>query len=459
MPVLSGFRFGLCSVLLVSLLSGCSSLAGDATGTIAETARSDRDLPLRPVVPPATAVQGSDGHAAYAETLSLGEAVKRTIAFSPAVKAAYIEIDAKRGDETQAGVKPNPELVVDVENFAGGKEKSGFQSAETTFSFGQTIELGDKRLKRLQAAHLDTSLAGWDYETARLNAATATATAYVDVIVVQDRVKLLGEFAGIAEKTRESVDQRVKGGKASPIESDRAVVAAARAKALQKAERARLEAAQRRLSALWGGAGVGFGRASGRLGKVPRVPDVETLRRYLSENPAVARWADEVERRVAQLNVERAKAVPDVRVGAGVRQYNEDNSTAMVASVAMPLPLFDRNQGAIAAASRRIDKAEFDAQASRTELYASLIEAHGEVVATETQLTAIERDVLPAAQRAFERTKLGFDEGKFDILNVLDVQRTVFETRLEVLTARADFEKARVRLEALIGRDLTGLQD
>lgn len=459
MPVLSGLKLGIYSALLVSLLTGCSSLAQDATGTIAETAKSDRDLPLRPVVPPASPVPGPDAKPGFEDSLTLGEAVQRTLSYSPAVKAAFVEIDAKKGDETQAGVKPNPELSIEVENFGGNKGQSGFDAAESTFSFGQTIELGDKRLKRLQAAHLDTSLAGWDYETARLNAASAAAQAFVDVLVAQDRIKLLEDFTDIAQKTNKSVELRVQGGKASPIESDRAVVALARAKALHKAELARLDAAKRKLSALWGRTNVAFGKASGRLGKAPHVPDVETLRRFLEENPTVARWADEVERRVAQLKLERAKAIPDVRVGAGYRSFNEDNSSAMVASLSVPFPIFDRNQGAIAAAERRIDKAEFDASASRTELFSSLVELHGELIAAETQLRAMEQDVLPAAQRAYERTKIGFDEGKFDILNVLDVQRTVFETRLEVLTARADFEKARVRLEALIGRDLTALQD
>ena len=74
-----------------------------------------------------------------------------------------------------------------------------------------------------------------------------------------------------------------------------------------------------------------------------------------------------------------------------------------------------------------------------------------------TQLQALEKDVLPGAQQAYDKTKIGFDEGKFDILSVLDVQRTVFESRLEVLTARADYEKARVRVEALVGRDLSGM--
>jgi transposase InsO family protein len=46
----------------------------------------------------------------------------------------------------------------------GSVAKHGFDSAEKTLSISQTIELGDKRLKRLQAAQLEASLAGWDLE-------------------------------------------------------------------------------------------------------------------------------------------------------------------------------------------------------------------------------------------------------------------------------------------------------
>jgi cobalt-zinc-cadmium efflux system outer membrane protein len=422
-----------------------------------ESFTSDRDLPLRPDVPPALAAPGVPGSPGYAENLSLHDAVGRAIVFSPAVKAAFFEIDARRGEEAQSAVKPNPQLLLEVENFAGNKDKTGLDSAEETLSFGQTIELGDKRLKRLQAAHLDTSLAGWDHETVRVKVATDAAQAFVDVLIVQERIKVLGEFVSLAQKTRTSVDARVKGGKASPIELDRAAVALARADALQKGERARLEAAKRKLSALWGSREIDFGHAVGRLSKSYAAPGAETLLTLLDNNPTLARWGDEINRRVAQLDLEYAKAIPDITLGAGVRRFEDNDSTAMVASVSMPIPLFDRNQGNIAAAERRIAKAENDHKAIRNDLYATLIEALGDLDVAATQLRALEKDVLPGAQRAYDKTKIGFDEGKFDILNVLDVQRTVFESRLEVLTARADYEKARVRVEALIGRDLNGL--
>jgi cobalt-zinc-cadmium efflux system outer membrane protein len=443
-----------------TLLAGCSSqaLVPETGGLPAPDAyASDRDLPLRPVVPPQQPVPGASGRPDYADQLSLRDAVKRAVLFSPAVKAAFIEIDARRGEEVQSAVKPNPQLLVDIENFAGNKDKSGFDSAEETFSLAQTIELGDKRLKRLQAAHLDTSLAGWDHEMVRVKAATDSAQAFVDVLISQEKVKVLGEFVSLADKTRTSVDARVKGGKASSIELDRAAVALARAEALRKGERARLDAAKRKLSALWGAPQADFGTAVGRLGNGYAAPAPEQLLTLLDNNPTLARWGDEINRRVAQLDLEHAKAIPDITVGAGVRSYQENDSTAMVASVSMPIPVFDRNQGNIAAAERRVAKAESEHQATRNELYATLVEALGDLNVAATELKALEKDVLPGAQRAFDKTKIGFDEGKFDILNVLDVQRTVFETRLEVLTARANYEKARVRVEALVGRDLNGL--
>lgn len=443
-------------MLVASLLVGCSSLESSDL-PVPDAYASSLDLPLRPVVPPAQPVPGAVGHPPYAEGLSLRDAVRRTIVFSPAVKAAFIEIDARRGDQVQSAVKPNPELLIEVENFAGSKDKSGFDSAEETFSFAQTIELGDKRFKRLQAALLDTSLAGWDYETVRVNVATTAAQAFVDVLIAQERFKVLSEFVSIARKTRASVDARMKGGKASPIELDRASVALARAQALQKGERVRIDAAKRRLSAQWGSQRVDFGRAIGRLGNGYVTPQPEVLVALIDNNPALARWGDEINRRAAQLTLEHAKAIPDVSIGAGLRRYQENDSTAMVASVSVPIPIFDRNQGNIAAAERRVAKAESEHQATRNELYATLIEALGELNVAATQLNALEKDVLPGAQQAYDKTKIGFDEGKFDILSVLDVQRTVFETRLEVLTARADYEKARVKVEALVGRDLSGM--
>ena len=49
--------------------------------------------------------------AAYTETLTFREAVTLALAFDPAVKAAYVEIEAKHGDAVQASFRANASLT------------------------------------------------------------------------------------------------------------------------------------------------------------------------------------------------------------------------------------------------------------------------------------------------------------------------------------------------------------
>lgn len=447
-------------MVLALLVTGCSGTPAEIVppgAIVAADLGSDRDLPRRPWVPDVQGLPGRPGPASKTANLTLREAVERAVAHSATMKAASIEIDARHAEAAQASFRPNPELSLEVENFAGSKSKQGFDAAEETLQLSQVIELGDKRLKRLAAGQLEASLAAWDFEAARVAAAGRAAEAFVDVLAAQERLTVLRDFVIIADKTRSNVDARVKGGKASAIELDRADVAVARARALADAEMARQKAARIKLSALWGTAGTGFEHAAGRLGRDRAAPSIEHVKSLLEGNPSIARWTDEVGRRFAALEVERSKAIPDITVGAGVRQFNEDDSTALVASVSMPLQVFDGNQGSIAAAERRVSKAEFEAEAARNDLLGSLADVLGALHVADAQAKAFESKVLPAATSAFDKTRAGYEEGKFDLLNVLDTQRTLFEARLDLVNALADYEKARVQVEALIGRGLNDI--
>lgn len=460
MPAMSGFTRNIIVMAFASALGACNQYPETMlpTRSVApEGLISDRQLPVRPWVPELHAVPGAIGQPGYAHTLNLRQAVTRVLAFNPGVKAAFLEIEAKHGEEAQASFKPNPELLLEIENFAGTKDKGGFESTEDTLSLTQTIELGDKRLRRLRAAHLEASLAGWDFEATRLQTALQAAQAYMDTLSAQERLKVLRDFVTIAEKTSNNVALRVREGRTSPIDSDRATVALARARALVKGEEARHEAARRKLSALWGSEGLDFGTVVGRLGRSNAVPSFEAVKAFLEQNPTLARWNDGISHRLAVLDVERGKAIRDIKVGAGIRRFAEDDSLAMVASISMPLQVFDDNSGAIVAARQRVAKAEHEAGAARTQLVESLVEALGALKVAATLVRALETEVLPAAQTAFDRVQIGYGEGRFDVLNVLEAQRSVFEARLDLVGARADYEKARVLVESLIGRDLNGL--
>lgn len=399
-------------------------------------------------------IPGSPGLPAKAGTLTLSAAIARALNYNPSLKAAFVEIEARHGEEAQAAVKPNPELSFSVENFGGSKDREGFEAAEETLEISQLIELGDKRLARLTLAHQEAAVASWDYEAARTQVVTNAAQAFVTVLASQKRIDVLRRAVTVAEKTQAGVAARVEAGKVSPIELDRVKVGTARATAAVKGEQAKLESAKLKLASLWGVSASDFTAAQGRLASKTTVPTATRLKSFLENNPSVARWSDEIGKRTAQLDVERSKAVPDLKVGAGVRRENDTDATSFVASVSLPLQIFDRNTGNIQAAERRIVKAEFDASAARGEVSATLFEALGALSVAATQVRSLERDVIPAAERAFDATQIGYAEGKLDLLNVLDTQKSVFEARLDLVNAQAEYELAKVQIEALIGRSL-----
>ena len=443
----------ICSAALSACADEPASIVTSSVA-VADAAQSDRDLPRRPWLPVTNDAPGKTAPPAFTQSVTMKEAIHRAVERSPAVKAAFTEIEARHDDAAQASYKPNPELSLDIENFLGSGAKSGFRVAEETLRISQLIELGDKRLKRLRAANLEASVAGWDYEAARLAAASRAATAFVDVLVAQQRIDVLERFIKIADRTRSAVETQITAGKGIATDLDRASISVARAKAGVDGERARLTGARQSLSALWGSNKLSFERARGKLDATPNVPSLERVQTYLAENPALARWSDEIGRRHAMLDVERAKAVPDIKVALGIRHLHEDDTGALVATVAVPLQVFDRNNGNIAAANQRIQRAEFDGQAAERDVFSALVAAMGALRVAKAQINAVQSGVLPPSRSTVERTQAGYSEGRFDLFMLLDAQRSLLDAELELVTAQGDYAKAKVQVEILIGRGL-----
>src|SRR5262245_33663277 len=87
--------------------------------------------------------------------LTLAGAVALGLERNPDLVATRYELTAVQGRITQAGLRPNPQLDVELENFAGTGSVKGFDALETTLSLSQVLELGDKRKLRVGVAEAD----------------------------------------------------------------------------------------------------------------------------------------------------------------------------------------------------------------------------------------------------------------------------------------------------------------
>ena len=343
------------------------------------------------------------------------------------------------------------------ENF-GNNAIQGFDSTAITIQLSQLIELGGKRAARTEATQLARDLAGWDYERERIKVLTETQRAYVEVLSTQGRAALSKQVVDLAEEVAAAAAKRVMAGKVSPVEETKAGVATASVRIeLTRAER-ELEAARARLAASWGSTAPRFKRALGVIEAVFPIPSLEQLMERLRQNPELARWATEIAERQAVIGLEETRAIPDLTASFGVRRFEEPGDDALVAGISVPLPLFNRNQGAILEAQRRLTKAEEERRAAEVRVATALSSAYQTLAGAHAEIIALKAQVLPGAQSAFEAASKGYRLGKFGLLDVLDAQRTLFGAKAQYLRALTDYHQSVAQVEGLIGERLDAVQ-
>ncbi len=386
--------------------------------------------------------------------VTLQKAMALALARSPELGIFPYDLRAAEARVLQAGLRPNPQLEVEIEDVGGRRERSSFEAAQTTVQVGQPVELGGKRAKRTRVASLDKELVQWDYRAARLDVIRQVTRAFAGVLAAQERLGLADRLLELSRQAQSAVAQRVKAGKDSPVEELRADVAFSESRIeRQKAEKA-LIAARHGLAATWGGRAPAFEKVEGPFYETPAPTPLVDMSKAIAGNPDLARWETEEDRRRAALRLEKARGVPDVTVGAGVRRYEETDDEAMVFGLALPLPLFDRNQGGILEATAQLGKTRRQYVAAQVKTLAALSEATSARAAAYDETAILRRDVLPKAQRAFEAAQQGYQQGKFDYLHLLDAQRTLFQTQARYVDAIEEYHKSQADVDRLFGRPL-----
>lgn len=354
-------------------------------------------------------------------------------------------------------MRPNPELDAELENFGGTGIASGFDATETTLALSQVVELGGKRSKRLAVAQLDAGLAAWDYETARIDVLTETTKFFVAVVAAQERLAVAEELVEVATEVLEAVARRVQAGAISPVEESRARVTL-ETNRIDRARRSQeLSIARSALAAQWSGTQPRFATAAAELDQLRSVPKLSALAESIEQSPTLARWTTELARRQAVRELAASGATPDLTVGAGLRHFSETGDMGAVLGLTLPLPFFDRNQGAVEAARSRIVQADHARRSVETAVRVALQAEHAEAQASFDEATTLRDRVVPEAESAFRLAQEAYDRGRMKLTDVLDTERTLFELRARLVDTLQRYHTAVAELERLAGMPLSDL--
>ena len=157
--------------------------------------------------------------------LSIEQARELALASAPGIGAADAGVLAAEAGRRVAGLRPNPSIDVEVENVIGSGGYNGFSSAETTLSMGLPLELGGKRGARIAVAETQTERARLGIAMVRADTRMRVTQAYNDAVASERRLVILREQQLIAQEVLRGASVRVRAGRASPIEEQRADVA------------------------------------------------------------------------------------------------------------------------------------------------------------------------------------------------------------------------------------------
>ena len=385
--------------------------------------------------------------------LELRDALKQAVSHNKELSAFEYRLGEQEGRVAQSGLLPNPELKVEVEDFVGSGTFNGVDRAQTTLSLEWVLERTIRR-KRVAAAEARSSLLISEAEILRLDVAGETAERFVTNLEEQAHLEKATEAVSHAETTVDVVRRRVRAGKAPTAELIRAEAELAELRLARDDVVHELAIAQHQLAAQWGEVTPTFESVRGDLLRVPETPGFEVFRARVEQSPRVARLLSEERVAEASLRLAEARKWPKLRPRLGVRRYEASDDVALVAEVSVPLPIFNRNQGAVAASRAAVSRTRAEAVAARVRVSAALYQAYEELEHHVHRAQTLREEVIPRLARALAETRRGYEKGRYSYFEWRSVQIDLLETETQLIEASAAAHRLVIGLERLTGQQV-----
>lgn len=392
-----------------------------------------------------------------ASSITLEEAIQLALKHFPPLEMERLELRVAQASIRQARLIPNPELSFEMEqDKQGAFSTSGV--AETFWGISQQIEIGGKRSGRIRMEE-----AGAQASESRLAARTLEVVREVSIrfyhlLANQRRLQLSDSLLATAEQFHATVSQRQRAGKVSELEERRARILLTTARVQHEEARRMVLSARIDLQAMWGDEPQPINRADGALDQVVSVPPLNWMMSRLDDHPELLTLRLREEEARFRHAWERANAVPDPELSLGVRKDRELGIAGFVIGTRIALPLFHRNQGAIARSSIKVSQAGTRLEAARLQLISQLRAGYADVTAARNEADLLGETAIADALANLEALVTGYENGKFDLLSVLDAQRALFEISDLHINALERFHTRRLHVERLIGMPFASYQ-
>ncbi|MES2036897.1 MAG: TolC family protein [Pseudomonadota bacterium] len=381
---------------------------------------------------------------ASAAVITLPAALAQALANNPDIAVARREVQASEGALRQAGVMPNPELSVLMED-------ARQDSRSTTIQINQPLELGGKRSARISVAERSRNLALNELAIKSAEIRATVTAQFFAVLIAQERQRLATASLELAQGASHAASRQVSLGKIPPLEATRAGIAESGVRVELAQANSALLIARQSLATAMGSKLAADQQLQAEFHTLPTLPDMQKLTQSLARSPLTQRAQLELDKRLSMSALEKSRQIPDLTLSIGNKREQQTGRNQAIVGISIPLNLFDRNQGNLQEALSRVDKARDELTATENRLHGELLQAHQRLSLAREEAEMLKKEMLPGAQQAYELAIKGFEYGKFNFMDVLDAQRSLLQARAQYLRSLSEAQRAAADIEAYIG--------
>lgn len=404
---------------------------------------------------PITAIPGQTQRSPAAQHpgLRIEDFESMALAHNPALAEADDLVRRSAGQAHQAGLYPNPSAGYEGGQIRGGSFGGGEQGA----FLSQTIVLGGKlRLRKgvFQAQQREDEASAAEQRDRLLSDVDQR---FYAALAAQEIVSLRKQLLKVALDAAETAHQLANVGQADTPDVLQAEVEAGEARINQVAAQRNYTQAFETLADTAGEPELPVSRLEGNLVPWPDISPQNVIPVILRESPAVKRANDGVTRAEMQLKSARREAIPDLQLRAGIQKDGEALDSAAVprtpagligfASAGIDLPIFNRNQGNVAAARAELNRAQNEVTRVQLAVRRAAEPLVQNFLTEDTEAHEYKDEMIPKATRAYNLYLNQYRAMASAYPQVIISQRTLFQLKVAYIDTLALLWKNAIALK------------
>jgi len=387
--------------------------------------------------------------------ISLREAIRAAVIHNWDLLAAKSNIDLNRAQELIAKEFPNPTLSLGTAkiNVDGHSNKTGHSNSlwsrpfDTISTVGQLIELGGKRKWRQLAAKEGLLSAEATFQDAERQLKNGVIKAYAKVLQEDELVGILKESENTLAHEAEIAARRLEAGDVSKSDKQQIEIAAERFAADREVEETNARTARITLQLLMGETKpTGNLVLSQNLAELAQQVAKERTGAH-GERPDLVAAEAIVRQMEANLRLAKAGRVPDVTLQLQYEHQPPDQPNSTGIGFSIPLPIWNQNKGAIAAARAQKSTAELSMAKIRALVISDANQAWATYHSASDKWRSYTQKITKQSRESLESLTYAYRKGGIPLVALLEAQRNDNDVRtataqsaLDTVSAEADVQ-------------------